>query len=66
MFQAIKRGPADPMYDLKKKADGDTTADKVDLGVGIYRSEQGVYQQLKCVKEVQPTNPIRCDSLHGY
>lgn len=40
------------MYDLKKRADGDTSRLKVDLGVGIYRNEAGVYQELDVVKQV--------------
>lgn len=40
------------MYDLKKRADSDTSRLKADLGVGIYRNEAGVYQELDVVKQV--------------
>lgn len=40
------------MYDLKKRADSDLSPSKVDLGVGIYRNDQGAYQELQCVKRV--------------
>lgn len=52
MFSPIKAGPPDPMYELKKRADADTSERKVDLGVGIYRNEEGLYQEPQCIKEV--------------
>ncbi|OQE37997.1 hypothetical protein PENCOP_c009G04038 [Penicillium coprophilum] len=53
MFDDIPMGPADPFFDLKKKADGDNHPDKVDIGVGIYRSEEGRYQELAVVKKAK-------------
>lgn len=52
IFESIQPGIPDHMYDLKKRADSDSSPSKVDLGVGIYRNEQGAYQELQCVKEV--------------
>lgn len=52
MFGHIQPGPPDPMFTLKKNADTDVSPKKVDLGVGIYRSEAGVYQELEVVKQV--------------
>lgn len=52
MFDDVKAGPPDPMFDLKKRADNDVNPSKVDLGVGIYRSEQGGYHELKAIKAV--------------
>lgn len=52
MFDDVKNGPPDPMFDLKKRADNDASSGKVDLGVGIYRSEQGKYHELRAVKAV--------------
>lgn len=40
------------MYFLKRAADQDTSPDKVDLGVGIYRNESGLYSQLGSVAKV--------------
>lgn len=40
------------MFILKKDADSDLDPDKIDLGVGIYRSEAGNYQELEVVKLV--------------
>lgn len=52
VFDGVEAGPPDPMFDLKKRADNDADPNKVDLGVGIYRSEQGQYHELKAVKAV--------------
>ncbi|SCV25240.1 related to aspartate aminotransferase, cytoplasmic [Fusarium fujikuroi] len=49
MFSSFRKGPDDPMYFLKRVADQDTSPDKVDLGVGIYRNESGLYGQLGSV-----------------
>ncbi|USP82132.1 Dicarboxylic amino acid permease [Curvularia clavata] len=58
MLEKVKRGPPDPMFDLKARADADTNPHKIDLGVGIYRSEAGSYQELGVVKRAKET-------LHG-
>ncbi|KAF3805667.1 hypothetical protein GCG54_00005706 [Colletotrichum gloeosporioides] len=50
MFEHIKPGPPDPMFDLKRDSDNDQSPEKVDLGVGIYRNESGLYQELEVVK----------------
>lgn len=52
MFGHIQPGPPDPMFILKKNADNDRNPEKVDLGVGIYRSEACTYQELEVVKLV--------------
>lgn len=52
MFETFQRGPSDPMFILKKNADEDTCPEKADLGVGIYRNEDGLYSELKAVKLV--------------
>lgn len=55
MFGDIQPGPPDPMFFLKEGADNDINPEKVDLGVGIYRSEAGTYQELDVVKLVSQT-----------
>lgn len=52
MFDNVPRGPKDPMFDLKKQADNDHSPRKVDLGVGIYRNEEGNYHEINAVHEV--------------
>ncbi|QGI79903.1 hypothetical protein CEK25_006632 [Fusarium fujikuroi] len=53
MFSSFRKGPDDPMYFLKRAADQDTSPDKVDLGVGIYRNESGLYGQLGSVAKAK-------------
>ncbi|OHW99802.1 aspartate aminotransferase [Colletotrichum incanum] len=53
MFGHIQPGPPDPMFTLKKNADNDNSPEKVDLGVGIYRSEAGKYQELKVIRQAK-------------
>lgn len=52
MFESARPGPPDPMFTLKKLADGDTSPNKVDLGVGVYRNEQAGYHELEAIKQV--------------
>lgn len=51
-FASIKKPPVDPMNILKRRADGDTHPDKVDLGIGIYRNEHGGYYEFPAIKKV--------------
>ncbi|OAA53592.1 aspartate aminotransferase [Niveomyces insectorum RCEF 264] len=53
MFEHVPAGPVDPFFHLKKKADEDCHPDKVDVGVGIYRNENGLYQELEVVKKAK-------------
>lgn len=46
------------MFILKKLADEDTSHNKVDLGVGIYRNNEGHYSELNAVAQVVLTMPI--------
>ncbi|KAI1291183.1 aspartate aminotransferase [Xylaria venustula] len=53
MFDQIQPGPADPIFFLKKTADEDLDPRKVDVGVGIYRNEDGKYQELDVVRKAK-------------
>ncbi|KXH57983.1 aspartate aminotransferase [Colletotrichum salicis] len=53
MFEHVQPGPPDPMFTLKRDADNDTSPEKVDLGVGIYRGEEGSYQELDVVRQAK-------------
>ncbi|KAH7078117.1 pyridoxal phosphate-dependent transferase [Paraphoma chrysanthemicola] len=55
MLEKIERGPPDPMFELKANADMDEDPRKVDLGVGIYRNEAGVYEELETVMRAKET-----------
>ena len=52
MFRTVTQGPVDPVFILKQEVDGDTSPEKVDLGVGVYRTPQGEYHELGAVKAV--------------
>ncbi|UKZ69362.1 uncharacterized protein TrAtP1_010370 [Trichoderma atroviride] len=65
IFESVQPGVPDPMYNLKKRADSDLSPSKVDLGVGIYRNEQGAYQELQCVKEAKQVL-AKIDLGHDY
>jgi aspartate aminotransferase len=51
-FDNVPRGPPDVMYHLKARADNDLHPQKIDLGVGIYRNEDGRYHELQAVTQV--------------
>lgn len=53
------------MYDLKVLADNDTSPLKADLGVGIYRNENGTYHGLSCIKEVCLSEKLHLDTPQG-
>ncbi|KAI0198961.1 aspartate aminotransferase [Astrocystis sublimbata] len=53
MFDQIPPGPEDPMFFLKKRADKDSDCRKVDVGVGIYRNEEGNYQELDVIRQAK-------------
>ncbi|KAL1869957.1 hypothetical protein Daus18300_005418 [Diaporthe australafricana] len=53
MFENVLPGPPDPIFFLKKRADDDVSPNKVDLGVGVYRNEQGGYHELEAVKRAK-------------
>lgn len=52
-FDATPPGPPDVMFDLKNQADADHSAQKVDLGVGVYRNGEGGYYELPTVRKVR-------------
>lgn len=66
-FENVQKRTPDAMYRLKADADVSTNPNKLDLGVGIYRNEQGEYHELKALKDVHCTplslndraNPLR-------
>src|SRR5947207_2312659 len=51
-FDNVQRGAPDAMYFLKIQADNDTALQKVDLGAGIYRNEEGVCHEMKVLRDV--------------
>lgn len=59
----VQPGAADVMYRLKVEADADSHPNKVDLGVGIYRNEAGVYHELSAVKLVRIPSACRLSAI---
>ncbi|RFU34140.1 hypothetical protein B7463_g2253, partial [Scytalidium lignicola] len=55
MFEDVQLGPQDPMFNLKKLADNDSSPKKIDLGVGIYRNEKGKYHELQAINKYELT-----------
>jgi aspartate aminotransferase/aromatic-amino-acid transaminase len=50
MWQNIKAAPADSILGLTEAFRNDPSAQKVNLGVGVYKDEEGKTPVLKCVK----------------
>ncbi|AFV00571.1 aromatic amino acid transaminase [Simiduia agarivorans] len=53
MFEILKALPADPILGLSAAFKADTNAKKIDLGVGVYKDEQGNTPVLKAVKQAE-------------
>jgi aspartate/tyrosine/aromatic aminotransferase len=53
MFAELAEPPLDPILGLAQLLAGDTSPDKVDLGIGIYHDEQGQAPVLDCVKAAE-------------
>ncbi|MFY8349948.1 amino acid aminotransferase [Pseudoalteromonas sp. SSM20] len=53
MFANLKPLPTDPILGLMAKFRQDTNPNKIDLGVGVYKTEQGDTPILSCVKKAE-------------
>jgi len=53
MFDAIKSLPADPILGLMSAYRQDSNPDKIDLGVGVYKDEQGRTPVMRAVKAAE-------------
>lgn len=53
MFEVLSRQPDDPLLTLIGQFDGDGRTGKVDLGVGVYRDQNGRTPVLRCVKDAE-------------
>ena len=53
MFDTLTAMPADPILGLMTKYKQDTHANKIDLGVGVYKDEVGHTPILNCVKKAE-------------
>ena len=53
MFGSLKALPADPILGLLAKYRKDDNPNKIDLGVGVYKNEEGHTAVLNCVKKAE-------------
>jgi len=53
MFETVIAAPADPILGLTEEFKKDTRAEKINLGVGIYKNEQGETPVLATVKKAE-------------
>ncbi|MDO6508426.1 amino acid aminotransferase [Colwellia sp. 4_MG-2023] len=53
MFSQLKQLPPDPILGLSVKFKADANANKIDLGAGIYKDENGRTPVLSCVKAAE-------------
>ena len=53
MFERVERAPADPILGLNDAFNADPRAEKVNLGVGVFKNESGVTPILETVKEAE-------------
>ncbi|MBN2164524.1 MAG: aspartate/tyrosine/aromatic aminotransferase [Pontiellaceae bacterium] len=53
MWKDIQEAPADAILGLTEAFKNDTNPDKVNLGVGVYKDEQGLTPVLKCIKAAE-------------
>ena len=53
MLDSLKQQPADALLALIKLYDADQRADKIDLGVGVFRTETGATPVFEAIKEAE-------------
>lgn len=53
MFERVNKAPADPILGLNEAFNADSRAEKVNLGVGVFKNEDGVTPILDTVKEAE-------------
>jgi len=53
MFQSLQTLPADPILGLMAEYRADTNPNKIDLGIGVYKDEQGNTPVMAAVKEAE-------------
>ncbi|HEV2471831.1 MAG TPA: amino acid aminotransferase [Chthonomonadales bacterium] len=65
LFEEIPAAPPDPIIGLTEMFDADTRSGRVNLGVGVYQSEEGKVPMLAAVKEAERRLQARNES-GGY
>ena len=62
MFSQLQPVATDPILGLMAAYQQDTNPNKIDLGVGVYKDEQGHTAVLKCVKKAEAMRLAKEDS----
>ena len=65
MFRTVSPRPEDPVYLLSQRVRADTSKEKIDLGVGVYRNEQSQYHELHALKAVRTRSGISSINVHS-
>lgn len=65
MWKEIKAAPADAILGLTEAFKNDSNPKKVNLGVGVYKDDQGVTPILKCIKTAEKTM-VETETTKGY
>ncbi|QQE11176.1 aspartate/tyrosine/aromatic aminotransferase [Planctomycetota bacterium] len=65
MFKSIEMAPADPILGLSEAFKADANAEKINLGVGVYKDAAGGTPVLKCIK-VAEAKLVDTESTKGY
>ena len=53
MFKSIEMAPADPILGLSEAFRAETNPEKINLGVGVFKTAEGATPVLKCVKAAE-------------
>ncbi|WP_298636323.1 amino acid aminotransferase [uncultured Umboniibacter sp.] len=65
MFEHLENFPADPILKLMGEYQADSRAEKIDLGVGVYKNEEGDTPVLKAVK-IAEARILESESTKSY
>lgn len=58
LFSDVPPGPYDPMFHLKAVSDGDTSPEKIDVGIGVYRGESPGYHEFKAISKLSGSSML--------
>lgn len=59
-FADVPAGPPDPMCFLKQASDQDTSPDKIDVGIGVYRGSTPGYHEFTAITKVWQADYREC------
>ena len=57
MFETLEMAPADPILGLTAAYNEDTSPDRINLGVGVYKDGEGNTPVFNSVKEAEARSP---------